>query len=686
VKQILQSARTGELRLVEVPAPALAPGQVLVQNHKVRQEGPLPTYRTVVNRLDSPQPLGYSCAGVVRSVADDVTEFAPGDRVACAGAGYANHAELITVPANLVAQVPDGLSLERAAYATLGSIAMQGLRIAEPSLGEVVVVVGLGLIGQLAVQLLTANGCRVLGVDIDERRIKQALDQGAEWGATPDSLSSGWSHPATDGLGVDFAVVAASSESAAPIALSANLCRPKGRVVVIGAVPLELDRRTFYEKELELRLSMSYGPGRYDRRYEELGLDYPLPYVRWTENRNLQAFLALAASGSIHPEQLDAETVAFEQAEAAYEELASGERKSLAVIFQYADAPTDVRSVELRPAAERKAKSELGIGFLGAGNYAKAVLLPALASEKGLQRVSLVTATGPSAMRTAERFEFSRCGTDPAEVIEDPAVDLLFIATRHDVHAPQVSAALRAGKAVWLEKPLGLAPEQVAQVAEAARESEGFLAVGYNRRFSAHAKSIRDAFADRSTPLSIQYTVAAGPPPAGTWVTDPGEGGGRIIGECCHFIDLCTYLVGALPVRAFAQRLGSDPERDDSTVALLSYADGSSVVLQYLAGASTELSKERFEVSAGGLTAICDNFKQTRFTGAHSPRDVKQINQDKGQATAIKEVLSALRQGGAAPFTLEELLSTSLATFAIQESIRRGEAVDLDALGEQDAT
>jgi predicted dehydrogenase/threonine dehydrogenase-like Zn-dependent dehydrogenase len=711
MKQILQSARSGELRLTEVPLPALARGQVLVQNHfsvvspgtdklalsfarksllakarsrpdlveqvlrKVRQEGPLPTYRAAMNKLDSPQPLGYSSAGVVRAVADDVTGFAAGDRVACAGAGYANHAEFVVVPANLVARVPDALTLERAAFATLGAIALQGVRIAEPSLGEVVVVVGLGLIGQLSVQLLAANGCRVLGVDIDPKRIKEALDQGAEWGATPDSLTDGWQVDATGGQGVDFAIVTASADTSAPIQLSADLCRPKGRVVVVGAMPLELDRRSFYEKELSLRLSMSYGPGRYDRRYEELGLDYPIAYVRWTENRNLQAFLALAAADRIHPESLDAETVPFEQAETAYEELASGERRRLAVVFRYADAPDARRTLESN-ARPGRAREGVGIGFLGAGNYAKAVLLPALGARNDVRAIALVTATGPSAQRTAERFAFARFGTDPAAVLDDPDVDLVFVATRHDLHAEQAIAALRAGKAVWLEKPVGLDAEQVAAVAEAARDTGGFLTVGYNRRFSSHARVIRETFTARRSPLSIDYTIAAGPPPTDTWITDPTEGGGRLIGECCHFIDLCTYLIGALPTRVFALGSGADPELDDSTTAVLGWADGSTATIHYLARASTDLPKERFEVSAGGITAICDNFRRTTLHGT-SRGGIRKLNQDKGQATAIAEVIAAVRSGGPAPLSLDEIVSTSRVTFGILESKRSGLVVDL---------
>jgi predicted dehydrogenase/threonine dehydrogenase-like Zn-dependent dehydrogenase len=709
MKQIVQSPKTGKLELVEVPAPAPTPGQVLVRNHfsvvspgtekmamdfarksllgkarsrpdlvrqvlqKVQHEGPLPTYNAVMNRLDVPQPLGYSTAGVVEAVGAGVANFAPGDAVACAGAGYANHSEWISVPENLVARVPDGLPLEKAAFSTLGSIAMQGLRVADPTLGEVAAVIGLGLIGQLSVQLLRANGVRVLGIDLDENRIKESLEQGAEWGARPDADHEAWKKAATAGYGADFVLVTAASDSSAPLQLAADLCRMKGRVVAVGATAMELDRRSFYDKELDLRMSMSYGPGRYDRRYEELGLDYPISYVRWTENRNLQAFLALAHAGAIDPTKLDARTVDFADAESAYEALASGERRGLAMLFRYDTASQGARSLELAQSA-RKPKDEVGVAFVGAGNYAKAILLPALSKCSGVQKRRVVTATGASARKTAEKFQYAICGTDPAETFADSDVDLVFIATRHDTHAPLAIEALRAGKAVWLEKPAALDTGQLDALCETVVETQGFLSVGFNRRFSPHARLVKRTFEGRSGPMAIHYTIAAGATPGGTWHTDPGEGGGRIVGEGCHFIDLCSYFVGALPNRVFAQNLSRDPELDDSTVVILRYPDGSTATIHYLANASALLPKERFEVSADGRTARCDNFKQTDVLGG---KPLKTLNQDKGQAKAVAEVVEAVRRGTAAPFTLDELRSTTAATFGALESCRSGLAVEL---------
>jgi predicted dehydrogenase/threonine dehydrogenase-like Zn-dependent dehydrogenase len=707
LKQIVQSPRTGKLELLEVPAPTPAPGQVLVRTHfsvvspgtekmvmgfarkslvgkarsrpdlvrqvlrKLSQEGPLPTYRTVMGRLDAPQPLGYSSAGVVEAAGDGVAGLAPGDRVACAGAGYANHAELVAVPENLVARVPDGVALEHAAFATIGAIALQGLRVAQPILGEIAAVIGLGLIGQLAVQLLRANGCRVLGIDVDPERVAQALAQGAEWGYAPGGVPEGWKDTATGGHGTDLALVTAAAETSAPIQLAAELCRAKGRVAVVGQTAMDLDRRSFYEKELELRMSMSYGPGRYDRRYEELGLDYPISYVRWTENRNLQAFLALLASDSVRPALLDVRTLAFADAVAAYEELAAGERRSLATIFRYDTETPVARTLALAAAPERRPREDVGVAFVGAGNYAKNVLLPAVGRAAAARPVALVTATGPSARRTAEKFGFASCGTDVEAVLTDKNVDLVFVATRHDTHAPLAIRALRAGKAVWLEKPVAIRPEHVEAVADTVRETTGFLSVGYNRRFSRHARAVREAFADRAGPLAIHYVVAAGPAPAGTWHLDPDEGGGRVVGEACHFVDLCTYLAGTPPVSVFARAVGRGAS-DDSMVALLGFADGTTATIEYLARGGAELPKERFEVSGEGRTARCENFRVTRLSGA---KDVRTMNQDKGQAAAVAEVVEAVRAGRPSPFPLDELVAVSRATFAILESARTGRPV-----------
>ena len=715
MKQIVQNARTGVLECLEVPAPRPDRGQVLVRNafsvvspgtermaidfarmslvakarsrpdlvgqviRKLRQEGPLPTYRTVSNRLDAPQPLGYASAGVVEALGEEVTSLRVGDRVACAGAGYANHAEIVVVPENLTAFVPEGMALDKAAFATLGAIAMQGLRVGEPALGEVVAVIGLGLIGQLAVQLLLANGCRVYGIDLDPRRLEQAQALGMEWGAASGDDHGFFLASATGGHGVDLAIVTAASDSSAPIQLAAELCRHKGRVVAVGATAMDLDRRTFYEKELELRMSMSYGPGRYDRRYEEMGVDYPLAYVRWTEQRNLQAFVDLIARGRIDPMRMDVEIVDFDSATEVYEALARGERKSLAAVFRYGEDIDRSRqtAIGVAPRASKtwrpRVKSdEIGIALIGAGNYAKSVLLPILDRQKGISKRIVVTSTGPSAQRTAERFGFLACGTDPEVAFSDQSVDLVFIATRHDTHASLAESALLAGKAVWLEKPVGLTIDEVESVARSVEETNGFLMVGYNRRFSSHARAVHEAFAGRVGPMAIQYVVAAGPTPRGTWLTDPTVGGGRIVGEVCHFVDLCTYLVGQVPNTVQARALGRDPDLDDSVAAIVSYPDGSTASISYLANASSDIPKERWEVHADGMSAICNNF---RVTSMPKGNKVWRLNQDKGQEAAVSAIKGAM-SGSVAPLpSVREIVAVSRACFAIRDSLLSGTAI-----------
>jgi predicted dehydrogenase len=710
VKQIVQNARSGEITLAEVPAPKPAEGQVLVRNRfslvspgtdalvlefgqksllgkarsrpdlvaqvtrKLRQDGVRATYRAVLGRLDAFQPLGYSSAGIVEAAGPGVASFAPGDRVACAGAGWASHAEFVVVPENLMAPVPEGVALEHAAFATLGAIALQGLRVAAPTLGEVAAVVGLGLVGQLAVQLLRANGCRVLALDLDPVRVKAAREQGAHWAYAPDAIPSAWVQTATGGHGVDLALVAASATNAAPLELAAGLCRQKGRISLVGNVPISLDRRLLYEKELELRMSTSYGPGRYDQDYEEHGFDYPIAYVRWTENRNLRAFLDLVASGSMRPEQLAPQQVPFEDAARVYADLAQGASKITALLFVYRGQATPERLVSVAHSSPRRRREDVGVALLGAGSYAKSVLLPALANQRRVKRVALVTATGISARRTAERFGFAHCGTDPDLVLSDSEVDLVFVATRHDSHAELAGRALEAGKAVWLEKPVGLSLEEVEDLARTVEATEGFLVVGYNRRFSPHARAMRQAFEGRVGPLAIHYVVAPGPPPAGTWITDPVQGGGRVIGEVCHFVDLCAFLVGSPPTSVFARRLGRDPERDDSQVATLGFEDGSTAVIEYLAHASSRLPKERFEASADDRTSWCHGYRTTHLPDG---RRVRSRGEDKGQAAALTEVLAALREGRFSPFVVAEWRAVSQATFAMLESAATGREIRL---------
>jgi polar amino acid transport system substrate-binding protein len=682
-----------------------APGQILVQNHhsvmspgtdklamsfarmsmlgkarsrpdlvrqvltKMKTDGPIATYRAAASRLDSPQPMGYSSAGVVRDIGAGVEGFSIGDRVACAGAGYANHAELVAVPVNLVAAVPDSVDLRDAAFTTMGAIAMQGLRVAEPTLGELCVVVGLGIVGQITVQLLRANGCRVLAIDLNPERAKQGLEQGATWAMTPAELSESFEAKVTGGHGFDLAVVTAASESSAPLELAARLLRRKGRISFVGAMPIEIDRRLMFEKELDLRMSTSYGPGRYDRNYEEVGLDYPIAYVRWTENRNMQAFLELIASGAVSPARMDCETRPFSECVQAYTELESGSALHLAVTFEYEREVRIERTAVVRPRNRpRSEKGEVGVAFIGAGAYAKSMLLPLVKSTPKVDPITLVAATGASAQGSAKRFGFTGCGTDPSAVLQDPNVDLVFVTTRHDTHVDYACGALRAGKAVWLEKPAALEPDGLERLLAVARETGGFLTIGYNRRFSPHAEFVAREFDERTSPLRIYYRVIPGRMPTGTWITDPLQGGGRIVGEVCHFVDLCSFLIGDRVESVEASSLG-DGLTDDSMTATLLYPDGSVATIDYLAIAASALPKEHLEVSGDGRTVSIDNFRHTHLVGGRSHRS---INQDKGQREAVARVVEAVRTGRPSPIDLASIANTSRTTFAMLESIRSG--------------
>lgn len=720
MKQILQSYRSGELWLADVPSPAPRPSGAVVRTAaslvsagtermlvelakksllgkaqarpdlvrkiiaKVRTEGFTATLTKVLAKLDTPIPLGYSCAGVVAEPGER-TGLRSGDRVACAGAGYATHAEYNYVPTNLCVRIPDGVDFSDACYATLGAIALQGVRQADLRLGESVAVIGLGLLGLLTTQLLKASGCRVIGADLDPSRCDLARRLGADE-AVPGVLAEA-AAAFTQGRGVDAVIITAATKSNEPIEAAAEACRPKGRVVVVGMVGMDVPREPFYRKELDLRLSMSYGPGRYDPAYEEAGHDYPYAYVRWTEQRNMEAFLDLVAAGKVTPAALTTHRFTIDDALRAYELLeGKSSERSLGIVIDYpqpvpAAAPT--RRVELSggKAGVRPMTGRLGVGFIGAGSFAKGVLLPALARQADVALTGLCTATGMSATETGERHGFRFATTSIDEVLADPATQAVFIATQHHTHAPFVLRALEAGKHVFVEKPLCTSAEELARIDEAVRSlpSPGpCLMVGFNRRFSSHAAAIKAAFARRTTPLVVTYRVNAGAVPADSWLQDPDRGGGRVVGEVCHFVDLAEFLVGSAAASIYAASIRTTDARDvaeDSVAITLTYADGSLAAIHYLAHGSNQVPKERVEVCADGITAILDDYRQTTFHGS-SARAVKGP-QAKGFDAEISAFLHAVRKGGAWPIPYESLARTTQATFAILESLREGRPVAL---------
>jgi predicted dehydrogenase/threonine dehydrogenase-like Zn-dependent dehydrogenase len=707
VKQILQNRKTGRPFVGEVPVPALQRGRVLVRTvaslisagteraavelvskglvqearqrpdlvkavvAKVKNEGLLNTFAAVRDKMVASQALGYSAAGIVAAVADDVTEFQIGDRVACAGVGFASHAEVLSVPKNLCVHLPDEVSFQSGAYGTLGAIALQGVRLAEPTLGESVVVIGLGLVGQLTVQLLKANGCRVFGLDLDPARVSLALELGADHAQMSDETAAQAIHTWTRGRGADAVLITAATDSDQPVELAAKISRLKGRVIVVGMTGLDIPRPPFFSRELKLVISMSYGPGRYDPDYEEKGHDYPFAYVRWTEQRNIESFLQLVADKRVNVDRLTTHQFPIEAAERAYQ-LISGDSAEpyLGVVLNYDPEAEVARRVALGTApAARKAERSIVLGVIGAGGYVPAMLLPHFKSE-GVEFRSIATASGISAHDVGKRFGFAYAVSSADEVLDDVDVNLVVIGTRHDLHAELARQALERNKNVFVEKPLALNDEQLDQVVEATRHSTGRLMVGFNRRFSPLAQQAKEFFGNRDTPLSILYRVNAGHLPKEHWTQDPLEGGGRIVGEVCHFIDFMQFLTGTPPVSVFAESVSAKSPQivdADSVFITLRFADGSNGVIAYLSEGDKALAKERIEIFGGGKTFVIDDFRKGN-------RD-----QDKGQRTQIRQICAAMLEGGPAPISLDELTATTRATFRVLDSLRSKCVVSLES-------
>ncbi len=713
MKQILQNLKTGAVTVTDVPAPVVRPGFVMVRTaaslisagtermtveagqrslmgrafdqpalvkqviQKARTEGVLNTIDAVRSKLESLVALGYSAAGTVIEVGEGVTEFHSGDRVACAGVGYASHAEVLAVPKNLCVGLPEPVSFDAAAFSTLGAIALQGVRLSEPTLGESVAVIGLGLIGQLAVQLLRANGCRVFGVDLDEKKIELARQFGADLGCAPDDDAKRRVMEWSRGRGADAVLITATSSTNQPVELAGEISRPKGRVVVVGAVGLNIPRKPYYDRELTFRISMSYGPGRYDPEYEERGHDYPFGYVRWTEGRNLEAFLDLLAAGRINVEPLITHRFKLAESERAYQ-LITGAEPYLGVVLQY-DTARELES-RIPMAAKGRAPAKcVRVGLIGAGGYAKGILLPQLKSA-GAEFQSIATASGVTARDVGEKFGFRFCVSGADDVIDDQDTDLIVIATRHDTHAKLAQRALERGRHVFVEKPLALNEEDLDNVIGAATKSDGQLMVGFNRRFSPLAIAAKEFFADQQGPLSINYRVNAGRVPRGHWANDPAVGGGRIIGEICHFIDFMHFMTGSLTTRVFAEAISSRNQEivdEDSVFITLRFADGSNGSIAYLAEGNSAMPKERIEIFGGGKSFMIDDFNSA--TAYHDGREkkTKLRERDKGQRDELRAVCAVVLEGKPAPIALEDLAATTRATFRIRESLRTGLPVEV---------
>ena len=718
MKQVLQNRKGGKVSIGEVPVPAVQHGRMLVRTvaslisagterasvesarkslvqearerpdlvksviDRARKDGIKNTFDAVRGKLALSQALGYSAAGTVMAVGDGVTDFVPGQRVACAGVGYASHAEVLSVPRNLVVPLPDDVDFEAGAFGTLGAIALQGVRLAQPTLGESMLVIGLGLVGQLTVQLLKANGCRVFGIDLDQSRVDLARQLGADAAARSGDDTKAAVMNWSAGRGVDAVLITAATDSNEPVEFAGEVSRLKGRVVVVGMTGLSIPRPSYFKRELSLQISMSYGPGRYDPDYEDRGHDYPFGYVRWTENRNIEAFLELVKQGRVAVEPLISHRFEVDDAERAYELIAGDVKEPyLAVLLAYDPQRELSRTVDLAAGMKPRAGREqsVRVGVIGAGGYVTGMLLPQF-KNAGAEFVSVATASGVTAVDVGRKFGFKQAASDANEIIDDAQVNLVVVGTRHDSHAELATKALQSNKHVFVEKPLALNDEQVDTVLRAAADSSGSLMVGFNRRFAPLAQKAKEFFAGRQVPLSILYRVNAGRIPRDHWIQDPVQGGGRIIGEVCHFIDLMQYLTGAAPVSVFAESVAAgqhDVVNRDSVFITLRFADGSNGSIAYLAEGDKGLTKERIEIFGEGKTFVIDDFLQASAYRNGREEKTALRAQDKGQAEEVKQVCAMVLSGGAPLIPLDELAATTRATFRILESLRTGQRVQV---------
>lgn len=728
MKILTQTLKDGAVRLLETPSPLLADGCVRVKTlysavspgtegnkivtgkksligkarakpdqvkmvlGMVGQIGLRPTIQKVRDKLDGAGPLGYSLAGEVLEVAPGVDKVQVGDLVACAGGGYANHADEVVVPVNLVVKVPTGVPADAAAMTTLGAIALQGIRLAEPTLGENILVIGLGPIGLMACELAKANGCRVFAADIAPDAVQRAKDLGvvdvaAQLGTDPvEAMAADFSR----GGGVDAVLICAATASNDPVSLAGRVCRQRGRVVVVGAVGMDLPRPDYYEKEISFSVSCSYGPGRYDPLYEEGGLDYPYGFVRWTEGRNMEAVLDLMAADRFHPEQMVTHRLAFDEAPKAYEMIADRSEPFCGILLEY-PADKAVASGPIALGGKRHDGDRIGLGFVGAGNFAQTFLLPTFRDDKRTALGPIFTRTGLTAADVGQRHGFTEAVATPEDAVNHPEADALVIATRHDQHGPLALAALAAGKHVFVEKPLCLTLDQLKDIAGTLRTQAGdhrpILQVGFNRRFSPAAVKAKAHFGSDPGPLTMMYRISAGHIPRSHWTQNPVEGGGRILGEVCHFVDLMQYLCGADPVAVSAMCIDTDNQDvkpDDNVVISLKFANGSVGSIGYFAEGAPGMSKEQCEVLGAGRSAVIHNFQKVSLYGAGKTKQIRCSG--KGHKEEVIAFLDGI-QSGEAPLTAASQLATTLATLKILEALADGgtHTVDLAELAQDES-
>ncbi len=716
MKQLIQNFKTGELYIDEIPVPGISGGMVLVENEfslisagtergtvkvaqasllgkakqrpdlvaqviqNIKKEGITATFNKVKTKLDSLKALGYSASGRVIISMDKNGTFKPGDRVACGGQDYASHAEIVAIPQNLVVKIPENVSTEEAAFTTLGAIALQGIRQADPTLGEKICVIGLGLLGQITCQLLKANGCSVFGVDLNDGLVKLANASGAELALNrndPNLISA--TDTFTNGHGFDAIIITAAAQSNDPVDLSAEIARKKGKIIVVGAVKMELRREPhFYKKELDLRMSCSYGPGRYDSDYEESGNDYPYPYVRWTEQRNMESFLDLLARKVIDIKPLITHVFDISDAGKAYDIILGKTKEAhLGILLKYASHNGKGMSLFQ---VQKLPLNKINTGFIGAGSFAQSYLIPNV-KLYGASLDGVVTARGITSKNVADKFKFNYCSTNPDDILNDKNINTVFIATPHSSHADLVIKILEAGKNVFVEKPLAINMDQLNSIINAKNKFPLPLMVGFNRRFAPISENIKKEFKNVSEPLVINIRVNAGLIPKNHWIQDPEVGGGRIIGEMCHFIDLMQYFTDAEPVKVFAESISTHNSLvtpADNISIVIKFSNGSVGNLIYLANGDKSMPKENIEVFGAGNIGLINDFRNGLFF--KNGKTIKMKSSGKGHKEEVETFLNALIKGQDSPISFRSVCLTTLTTFKVLDSLYTGlpQSISLD--------
>lgn len=720
--QLIQNYRTGKLELADVPVPNISSNTILVKNYaslisigtersiielgrksllgkarsrpdlvkrfldKAKKEGFFKTFQEAMGRLDNPVPLGYSSAGVVVEVGRNIHRFSPGDRVACIGAGYASHAEYVTVPENLCCLMPENVSFEEASFGMLGSIALHGIRCGKLTFGEKVAVIGLGLLGLLTVQILKSYGCVVMGVDIDVSKVELAKKLGIDAISSDSEDFKNLVDKYTDGFGADAVIITAATKSDAPINLAVDIARFRGRIVVVGVADIHPDRNELWHKEVEIIVSKAAGPGSLDPVYENKGIDYPAGYIRWTENRNLEEFLRLVSEKKVILEPLITHKFPIEKAIQVYENIMNNKGGPyIGVVLEYSKEK-DIAQEKLKKLKETAKNSSVVIGIIGAGLFGKALLIPALSKLSGVRFHTLSTSSGINSYQTAKKYGFENATSDYRMILNNGEINSVVILTPHSLHAKMVIESLQAGKHVFVEKPLCINEEELKEVTDVyfslmnIGRAAPFLMVGYNRRFSPHTEKLKSYLSNRKDPLMINYRVNAGFVPPEHWVHSEEEGGGRIIGEICHFIDLMIYLTDSLPVQVYAERVSGNNKtivNNDNVSILIKFRDGSVGNIFYSASGDKAFSRERVEVYSEGKTLIIEDFKNSYFWLSGKTKKFKTLNQEIGYREELNHFVNVIKGNEAPKITYEEIYYSTITTFKLNESLSKGAVISI---------